>query len=308
MIAVLMIVPAALFIICLLPEKKQTTEIISGICFEETDTHTDIMEAYLTDNSTGFEFRIYDDSSIMQNDVASGKIDSGYMIPYNFTETFIKETDNPVVIYTTPGSSFVSVTSESVYAAILMAYASDISADTITRKYPVGSATGYSHEDIDNYINEHFMGYMADKDIFTIKTSLSGKYIATNEIVPNNFPVHGLVYIIIFICALLGLQNYLKDLRDGVYAMLPSGGRNTFCIKNIAAGIIPAAILSLVSLSIYDGLRQLGQTLICICLACIICFILTSILRIVFRSYKVFSIALPFIIICTLLLCLLSTL
>ena len=136
---------------------------------------------------------------------------------------------------------------------------------------------------------------------------LTGKYTASTDIAPNNFPVGILVYITLFVCSLLGLQNYLRDLDCGAYSILSSRKKAGFCVKNIAAGIIPAAIISFISLIIYSGTNGCLNVLLHIAAVSVIS-LAALIFRVIFRRYKIFTIALPFIIICTLLLSLLSML
>lgn len=78
--------------------------------------------------------------------------------------------------------------------------------------------------------------------------------------------------------------------------------------KNIAAGIIPAAIISFISLIIYSGTNGCLNVLLHIAAVSVISLAAALIFRVIFRRYKIFTIALPFIIICTLLLSLLSML
>ncbi len=158
------------------------------------------------------------------------------------------------------------------------------------------------------YISDRFKGYIENEDIFTIESGLTGKYTASTDIAPNNFPVGILVYITLFVCSLLGLHNYLRDLDCGAYSILSSRKKAGFCVKNIAAGIIPAAIISFISLIIYSGTNGCLNVLLHIAAVSVISLAVALIFRVIFRRYKIFTIALPFIIICTLLLSLLSML
>ena len=166
----------------------------------------------------------------------------------------------------------------------------------------------YDETQMSEYISDRFKGYIENEDIFTIESGLTGKYSASTDIAPNNFPVGILVYITLFACSLLGLQNYLRDLDCGAYSILSSRKKAGFCVKNIAAGIIPAAIISFISLIIYSGTNGCLNVLLHIAAVSVISLAAALIFRVIFRRYKIFTIALPFIIICTLLLSLLSML
>ena len=126
MIAVLMLIPMALILVHVLPEKKQSTEIVSGIFIETPDEYTDSFTGYLYNTATGFTFQPYESLPDMKDDVASGKLDAGYSFPVDFSQAMIHmDTNVKVDVYTSAGSSFENVTCESVYAALLYAYAAD---------------------------------------------------------------------------------------------------------------------------------------------------------------------------------------
>ena len=135
-IVVLLVIPAVLIAVSLLPARKQSTEIVSGVYIESSDEHTDAFLSYLTSTSTGFTFRHYESLKDMKDDVASGRIDSAYMVPDGFSESMLhSDGKRHITVYTTDGSSFQSVSEESVYAALLYAYAADMSVCMLQDRY-----------------------------------------------------------------------------------------------------------------------------------------------------------------------------
>lgn len=312
MIVVLLLMPALLLSVRLLPEKKQSTRIVSGIYIDSPDDYTDRLINNLTSNSTGFTFEVYNDLEKMKDDTASGKIDSSYMIPAGFS-TFMISPDRTgnnlqITVYVTPGSSFQSVTQESVYAAFLSTYAADMSVNMLEERYMSNVAFSGTKDYAEEYINDRFQGYIDNNDIFSIQGGLTGKYVSPDQIVPNNFPVNLLIYMIIFISALLGAQNYLKDLDEGIYSVLSRRSSFSFCIKNIAAGIIPTAITAFISMLIYMNTSEWLYILLHIIAVSVLSLIAATIVRFVIRRYKAFTISMPFMIICILLPLLLSQL
>lgn len=309
MIAVLMLIPMALILVHVLPEKKQSTEIVSGIFIETPDEYTDSFTGYLYNTATGFTFQPYESLPDMKDDVASGKLDAGYSFPVDFSQAMIHmDTNVKVDVYTSAGSSFENVTCESVYAALLYAYAADMSINMLGNRY-IFDTTSIDIEDrADKFIRERFNGYIENDDIFSISGGLSGKYTSPDKIVPNNFPAELLIYMTIFICALLGTQNYLKDLDNGVYSSLPGYRKLSFCTKNIAAGIIPTAIMSFISLIIYMSYASILYITVHIAVVSVISLASSMLTGMILRRYKVFTIAMPFVIICTLLPLLLAQL
>ena len=305
MIVVLLLIPLSMLAVSLLPDKSQSTEIASGIFIEEPDEHMESFVSALKRSSTGFTFREYSSLQSMQDDTASGRIDAGYLFPAGISSDIINGAyKGKITVYTTNSTTFEEVSAEAVYAALLEVYAPDIAlhmldADSIS----MGSGVN-----ADEYIKNRYAGYIENDDIFTIKSNITGRFKAANDIQPRNFPVEIFVYITIIICALTGLQNFLKDLEGGVYSIVSPRTRVSFCAKNIAAGIIPAAIINLISLLIYSDAEDFLHTCILIFAVSLAGFVLCMIFRFIFRKYKAYVIAMPFIIICTILLSLLSSL
>ena len=305
MIVVLLLIPLSMLAVSLLPDKSQSTEIVSGIFIEEPDAHTESFVSTLKSSSTGFTFREYSSLQSMQDDTASGRIDAGYLFPAGISSDIINGTyKGKITVYTTGSTAFEEVSTEAVYAALLEVYAPDIAlhmldADSISMDSGVNA---------DEYIKNRYAGYIENDDIFTIRSNITGRYEVAADIQPRNFPVEIFVYITIIICALTGLQNFLNDLECGVYAIVSPHSRISFCAKNIAAGIIPAAIINLISLLIYSDVFDFLHTCILILAVSLAGFVLCMILRFLFRNYKTYVIAMPFIIICTILLSLLYSL
>mgnify|MGYP002249637470 FL=1 len=188
-----------------------------------------------TSTSTGFTFRHYESLKDMKDDVASGRIDSAYMVPDGFSESMIHSDGKcHITVYTTDGSSFQSVSEESVSAALLYAYAADMSVCMLQDRYLAN--VPYDETQMSEYISDRFKGYIENEDIFTIESGLTGKYTASTDIAPNNFPVEILVYITLFVCSLMGLQNYLRDLDCGAYSILSYQKKSRILCKKYSSG------------------------------------------------------------------------
>lgn len=305
MVVVLLLIPLSMLAVSLLPDKSQSTEIVSGIFIEEPDEHMESFVSALKTSSTGFTFREYSSLQSMQDDTASGRIDAGYLFPAGISSDIINGTyKGKITVYTTDSTAFEEVSAEAVYAALLEVYAPDIALHMLDDD----SISMGSDVNADEYIKNRYAAYIENDDIFTIKSNITGRFKAANDIQPRNFPVEIFVYITIIICALTGLQNFLKDLEGGVYAIVSPCARTSFCAKNITAGIIPAAIINLISLLIYSDAEDFLHTCILIFAVSLAGFVLCMIFRFIFRKYKAYVIAMPFIIICTILLSLLYSL
>ena len=211
MIVVLLVIPAVLIAVSFLPARKQSTEIVSGVYIESSDEHTDAFLSYLTSTSTGFTFRHYESPKDMKDDVASGRIDSAYMVPDGFSESMIhSDGKRHITVYTTDGSSFQSVSEESVYAALLYAYAADMSVCMLQDRYLAN--VPYDETQMSEYISDRFKGYIENEDIFTIESGLTGKYTA----IPCFIGIMGLVFFLTFGVIGAFLQNILEVSIDAL--------------------------------------------------------------------------------------------
>jgi uncharacterized membrane protein len=135
--------------------------------------------------------------------------------------------------------------------------------------------------------------------------SLETEALSENQTVPaytDTFPFQEFTGLIIYITALLGLLNYMKDNQNNVYGRLSKRKRLSFCIMNIMADITPAAILGFVALAVYNKGASLFLMMLQMIFYIFICLILCIIFRFIFRSYKIYCGVLPLLIVCALLL------
>ena len=203
MIVVLLVIPAVLIAVSFLPARKQSTEIVSGVYIESSDEHTDAFLSYLTSTSTGFTFRHYESLKDMKDDVASGRIDSAYMVPDGFSESMIhSDGKRHITVYTTDGSSFQSVSEESVYAALLYAYAADMSVCMLQDRYLAN--VPYDETQMSEYISDRFKGYIENEDIFIHGID---RYCAKQ-----------------FSCGNIGLHNFVRMFSPGTSELSPGSG------------------------------------------------------------------------------------
>lgn len=243
----------------------------------------------------------------MKDDVASGRIDSAYMVPDGFSESIIhSDGKRHITVYTTDGSSFQSVSEESVYAALLYAYAADMSVCMLQDRYLAN--VPYDETQVSEYISDRFKGYIENEDIFTIDSGLTGKYTASTDIAPNNFPVEILVYITLFVMFSPGTSELSpgSGLWGLLYPLLQKKSR--ILCKKYSSGNYSRCHYQLYILDHIFRHQWLSQCPVAIAAVSVISLAAALIFRVIFRRYKIFTIALPFIIICTLLLSLLSML
>ncbi len=292
--AILMLfIPLSAILVHLIPQKDMSTTIEIGIYIENPDGYAYALTNKLAKETGGFVFVICDSQEELIHHVSSGKFDCGFILPDGYTETFVNvKTENKLKMYTSPSSMFQYIALEKLYGNMLEIYA-----PLMTNQY-ISANFGESYDD---YINEQFDKYMNNNAVFTINVTGNHRFTTAKQKL-NTFPAYELIGLLIFICSLLGVLNYMKDESCHSYDRLSSGNKLIYCIINIAAGVIPAALISSVTLIIYDSSINAPKLLLHMLAYMVICILYSLIYRLIFKKYAVYQAVLPIIITLALLL------
>ncbi|MGN0394591.1 MAG: hypothetical protein ACI4EF_04455 [Coprococcus sp.] len=292
-IILMLLIPLSAILFRILPEKEMTSTVETGIYIETADQYTEALTDILEEEQDGFIFVICDSKDELTDKVASGIFDCGFILPEDYTEIFINgNTSSKIAMYTSPASMFQYVSMEKLYSSMLKIYA-----PVMTSRF-IESAYGDSYE---SYIKEHFNEYINNNSVFTINVTGSYKLSDSKQKL-NSFPVYEVSGLLIFICGLFGVLQFLRDENKHAYDRLPAGKRFIYCGINIAANIIPAATISYITLIIYGYSANAFKLFIHISIYLFICLLYSLVYRLIFRKYVVYQAALPFIIALSLLL------
>ncbi len=292
-ILLLLLIPASAVVLRLLPDKEMSVSIKTGILIEQPDSYTDALINILGEEKNEFVFVLCDSKEEITDKVATGVLDCGFIIPNGVYDIFAdNDTEKKITMYVSPASTFQYVSLEKLYGSLLKVYAPVMTNDYITDTYD----TSY-----EEYVKKHFEEYMENDSVFSITASGSNKLSPSRQKF-NSFPVYEFSGLIIFICGLLGILQFMKDEKNHAYDRLSMKKRYLYCGLNIAAGLIPAAIISSITLIIYGYSVNIFRLLGHILLYTIICLLYSLLYRCIFRTYVVYQAALPVIITLALLL------
>lgn len=295
-IGLLLLIPAVAIFIRLLPEDSMSTNIYMGYINYDTDDRALKLNEMLSGSSYGFVFVEYDSQDRLYRDVASGQLDCAYIIPENFSEEFTKNVDNcNIQLICSPATTYSAISMEVVYNDIISVYSPSIVKEYYKNNEDVSSIYKTTHSD---FIDSYYDDLLEGDSLFTITTNSNDAYNG-RAVVSNTFPFHKFTGLIIFIAAMLGLMNYLKDDYEHIYDRIPEKMRIGLCLLNVFASCLPAGLTAYIALVIYGGYKSALGLLVHIIIYILICMIFCILYRFVFRNYHVFSGAMPVIIICT---------
>lgn len=296
-IGLLLLLPAAAFLVNIIPDKSMSTNIYIGYINYDNSTDANKLNELLSESTYGFIFICYDDTDKLYADVASKKLDCGYIIPENFSDTFPKDINNSMIqVICSPATTYSTVSMEVIYNNIISVYAPALVKEYYKNNDEISALYGDIQSD---FIDEYYNYLMEGDSLFTITTNSPDTYNG-RAIASNTFPFYGFNGLIIFIAAMMGLINYLKDNYEHIYDRIPANKRIITCIMNIFSSAIPSAALSFIALIIYNNGADILRLLLHILVYIIICTIFCILYNFIFRNYHIFSGAMPILIICTL--------
>lgn len=288
-----LLIPLSAILIHLIPLNDMSTTIETGIYIENPDSYADALTDKLTKEKEGFVFVICDSKTELINNVSSGIFDCGFVLSDGYADAFIDgKAKDKLTMYTSPSSMFQYISMEKLYGCMLEIYAPQMTTQFISENY----SKAY-----DDYITEQFEKYMNDNSVFTIKVTGNYHFTASKQKL-NTFPIYELTGLLIFICSLFGVLNYLRDESRHSYDSLSNGKKHIYCIINIAAEVLPAAIIGYITLMIYDSSTNAFRLLLHMLLYMLICILYSLLYRLLFRKYTVYQAVLPIIITLALLL------
>lgn len=289
----MLLIPLLAILNHFIPQKDMSTTIETGVYIENADNCTNTLINKLSTEKECFIFVICESKNELTDKVSSGTFDCGFVLPDGYTDSFINgNTDNKLTMYTSPSSMFQYIALEKLYGCMLEIYA-----PLMMNQY----ISGDFGDSYDDYLKKQFEKYLNDNSVFTISVTGNHRF-STSKQKLNTFPVYELIGLLIFICSLFGVLNYMKDESSHSYDGLSRGKKLIYCTINIAAEVIPAAIIGYITLIIYDSSMNTFKLMLHMLLYMVICILYSLIYRLLFRKYTVYQAVLPIVITLSLLL------
>ncbi len=175
-----------------------------------------------------FHFYLCDSEEDLKNQVATGKAESGYVIPEDMGKRLQdKKIKNAITLYTSPSTVTGSLSTETVFAAL-------------ARLYDRQTLIDYME---DKAIGDLYDSWYANGNIFHFEYVYGGMDHGQIGPVNNIFPVKGIIAVIIFMMSLYSACILEEDEKKGLFATLHSGEKQSCQI----AMFLALPVLSLLS-------------------------------------------------------------
>lgn len=253
-----------------LPEKSKSTDICAALYFEDSNNYTEELINELNASNSIYTFKLTAGKSQLIDIVKSGKVECGYYFPTSFFEDFISgNTDaNPLEIYTIPSTTLSASIAETIFYNITKITAGKILINTVNNK------------ELDTELKERLDYYLSSNEIFTLESSVSGKFSYEDLIYTIDIPVYEITILFIVISALLGLLMFERDCEHNMFITLKATELSTIRLIAITTAVIPILITGILSTFVMYGNTKLVVNCIIFSVATIISvFVLGLIIR-----------------------------
>ena len=205
-------------------DSEATKEIVDGLC----------------DMNSVFNFYEVDDEDELYEDLASGKANTAYIFPKDFTGNLTASgTKYDIKQVSTPASSFVFLSREEVFRSFYEISSRQIISNTFAKH-------GYDVDPHDPRLKEIFQKYLGDDYLFALESVEGTVYneITRTEKVP--IPLYKFAGFFIFTAALLGTLAFLSDQDNRIYLRFGLIERIYLGLIQVSVFTLPALIVSVV--------------------------------------------------------------
>ena len=240
----LLLIPAATFIIGFLPPSASASDVTVGIYFEDAGEElTSLMrERLLNETSGSFIFTEYNDTGLMLHDIQTGHLECGYIFDRSFSDALASgRLKNSVKVCHTPSSMLLSAVNEIVFANIIRLSGYEVLDEYIE----VDGIDEATQEELREYMYSSYEAYCTSGDTFHLDIVTTDNISINDEASDSlmvTFPLRGLLAILIFLAAMTGCISWLKDRESGLFAPRP---RSFYILSMIMYPLLPALLFTL---------------------------------------------------------------
>ncbi len=282
----------ALAITCVVVPPNESSAYIP-VAILNLDDHEDTEAAVeeILEMGSVFEFYEVDSEEEMYEDLASGKCNTGYILPEGLMENCGSLRTIPKIrVITTPSSTLPLVSSEEVYMKLYRYFALTVLTETIDRTdatfpddYKIAARRIY-----DSYIGGNVIYHLEEYD--------DQDYNEITNIEKVVIPVYKFAGFFLWMAALIGALSYLNDCDNKLYVRMGKGGRLVMGLILPMVHVIPVMLISVICFLIAGIRFSLGHVLVYSLGVIIVAFVLSSIvaaLPVIGRKSSLFAAVLP---------------
>ena len=274
-----------------MPAQKASAYIPVAVLNLDEDEDTEAAVDDLCEMGSIFDFYEVDSEAQMYSDLASGKANTGFILPEDLMDKSSSMRTVPdITVITTPSSTLPFMSSEEVFMKLFPRFALRVMYDTVDRS-DASFSQGYEEA-----IRDIFDMYINSNMIYRLESLESIEY---NEITNTEriaIPVYKFAGFFLWMAALLGAMSYLNDCDNKLYMRMSKGERLIMGLILPAAHVIPVIVISVISFIISGSEFSAGHILlyglVCILLAFIVASVI-ELLPLYGRKSGIFAAVLP---------------
>jgi Sodium:dicarboxylate symporter family. len=281
---------AVLLVLALLnrfiPDSQKSASVpVAILCFDNSASGEAAVSDIVNMNSIYKYYRV-SSSDEMYQDIASGKADSGFIIPADYFKnctSYLNLKDIRIII--NEGSTFPSLAADEVYSIIFKYSVAEILDDTIKSSdvYKDYTTADLTLDNISENTVSAYKEYISGDSIFHVEDISGGKYNELTNSQPIDIPVRKLSGFFILAAALLGLLNFIIDKESGLFIRMTTGEHLFMRLIEVLVLMLPVSIISYIAiLTAHPGegaLQMLVHTLLYSLGVCLFTLIVSIIIR-----------------------------
>lgn len=292
--------PAVFLLLLLIPTvtaaarflPKDDGALKAGLYFENDDNISLKLKEDLLKADGSFAFIIYEDEETLKGDVLNGTLECGYLFKYNMSDRVEDGKYKRLIdLVISEQTLFSSGINEIVFASLLKHCGANfldsyVSSDYFDRK-DFGAARKMMIEKYSYYCES---GETFRLDIETVDgEALNGK----DDGMGIDFPLRGMLAILIFLSGLIGAAQWMADCEKGIFAPRPVEFK---ALSRILYPLIPVLLFlacSQLSLILSGHARPFAAEIACSIKYAVIIVVFSNLCTLIFRKSKWLISAIP---------------
>ncbi len=242
-----------------------------------------------------------DDSDKFYNDVKSGTADFGYIVRDRLTERLDNKSYRGVIRLVTNDSSYItSISNEIVFKELFKVYSLNIAVNYVESKKEFDSMRQQAIAEL----TKRYEGYSMNDDISYFRFEVADDDGGSSELeaVAVNFPIRGILGVMVMIAAMSGGVMYCRDRKKGIFMALTRKMSYAGAVLYVAVPTILFAISAEISMLILGEAAFPGEAVSMI-LYVFILVIVNSLIALIVRDASVFAGAIPVCMVASLVFC-----
>lgn len=265
----------ALAVLCVvIPDHQASAYIPVAILNMDDSEQTETAVDELCRMNSVFDFYEVDSEEQMYADIASGKCNTGFVIPEDLMENSTPLRRAPKIrVITTPSSTLPLMSSEEVFMKLFPHLAIHVLTATFEE-------SGESFpEDLHDRAVRLFETFIDSSAVYRLEDLEGAEYneITTTTKVP--VPIYKFAGFFIWMAALLGALSYLNDCDNKLYMRMKKTERLFMGLILPAVHIIPVTILSVICFTIAGVDYDMAHIVIYMAVITLITFVIASIVE-----------------------------